>query len=87
LRPEAEPPYPIAALETAPLTQPDGRVLGNMPTAGAIAAENSWNDDVLAWGRRGWAQVRRICNWSRTMGAVLPFTCTAEPLGAGPPGH
>lgn len=50
-----------------------------MPTNAAIAAENEWNDDVLAWGRRGWAQIGRLCQWAKDMGAKLPFGCEAPP--------
>ena len=57
LKPEAEPPFPVEALGDGPE---------------ADAAEDRWWNDVLAWGRMGWGNVRRTCEWAETMGKELP---------------
>lgn len=75
LKREGEPALPAAAFETQPLRDPTTGEVHQMPSSRAIEAENGWNDDVLAWGRRGWAQVGRLCQWSKDMGAKLPFDC------------
>lgn len=37
------------------------------------------DDEVEAWGERGWEAVARICRWSVTNGASLPFRCPKPP--------
>ncbi|MDF0490039.1 hypothetical protein PX554_18045 [Sphingomonas sp. H39-1-10] len=41
-------------------------------------AANAWNDQVLIWGRTGWAQVGRLCRWAADMHmpGVTPDICT-----------
>lgn len=39
-------------------------------------AERRWNDAVLIWGRDGWRQVGRLCQWAKDMG--LAVECEAE---------
>lgn len=57
LRQEAEPEYPIAALE---------------PGEAGAKAEKEWNDKILIWGRKGWAQNRRVCQWAVELGLQVP---------------
>lgn len=56
---EAEPAYPVEALEVDDSLQ---------STAAAIDAENAWDDAVLIWGRSGWAAVGRVCRWAESLG-------------------
>lgn len=60
LQVEPEPAIPDAALGTGPEAE---------------AAEDAWNDDVLLWGRAGWAQVGRLCRWAKGHGS--PVECPA----------
>lgn len=53
----AEPEYPIEAL-----------VSGEV----GAKAEKKWNDSVLIWGRTGWAQNKRVCQWAVDLGMVVP---------------
>jgi hypothetical protein len=53
-----EPAYPVAALAE---------------DESGEAAELGWHDDMLIWGRQGWAQVARVCRWAKDMGA--PVDC------------
>ena len=57
LKQEPEPAYPEAALEEG--------------EAGA-RAEKEWNDKILIWGRRGWAQNQRVCQWAVDLGLKVP---------------
>ena len=57
LKQEAEPAYPEAALE---------------PGEAGAKAEKEWNDKVLIWGRKGWAQNRRVCQWAVNLGLKVP---------------
>ena len=57
LKVEPEPEYPVAALAPGP--------------AGA-EAERKWHDDMLAWGRKGWAQNARVCGWAVELGLKVP---------------
>lgn len=52
-----EPEYPIAALE---------------PGEAGAKAEKEWNDKILIWGRKGWAQNRRVCQWAVELGMKVP---------------
>lgn len=54
---EAEPVFPAAALEPGPL---------------AAEAERKWNDDMIIWGRKGWQQVRRVCEYHVRLGLKVP---------------
>ena len=53
----AEPEYPIAALE---------------PGEAGAKAEKEWNDKILIWGRKGWAQNARVCRWAVELGLKVP---------------
>lgn len=66
---EAEPAYPVEALEVDDSLQ---------STPAAIAAENAWDDEVLIWGRRGWAAVGRLCRWAEDLG-MKDIDCPAPP--------
>lgn len=47
-------------------------------TVEALASDSALalhDDAIEAWGERGWAAVARICQWSVTNGARLPFKC------------
>lgn len=57
LRPAAEPAYPVEALE---------------PGEAGEAAEKSWWNAVLLWGRGEHGKVARICNWARDLGFSTP---------------
>jgi hypothetical protein len=57
LKQEAEPEFPLAALE---------------PGEEGVKAENAWRDKVLIWGRRGWQQNRRVCQWAVDLGMSVP---------------
>ena len=51
-------------------------------TVEALASDNALalhDDEVEAWGERGWETVARICRWSVTNGAPLPFRCPKPP--------
>lgn len=51
-------------------------------TVEALASDNALalhDDEVEAWGERGWEAVARICRWSVTNGATLPFRCPKPP--------
>jgi hypothetical protein len=54
---EAEPPYPVEALQPGE----EGR-----------KAEEAWNARILIWGRRGWAQNARVCRWAVDLGLKVP---------------
>ena len=48
----------------------------------AVASDNALalhDDEVEVWGERGWEAVARICRWSVTNGASLPFRCPLPP--------
>lgn len=36
------------------------------------SAEDAWRDQVLIWGRTGWAQNRRVCLWAVQLGLEVP---------------
>ena len=57
LKQQDEPVYPIEALHEG--------------EAGA-KAEKQWNDRILIWGRTGWAQNRRVCQWAVDLGMKVP---------------
>lgn len=57
LKQEAEPPYPEAALA---------------PGEAGAKAEREWHDKILIWGRKGWAQNRRVCQWAVDLGLKVP---------------
>lgn len=82
-----EPAYPLAALDTRPMTDTAGRVR-EVPTEDAQKVGDAWNDDVLIWGRTGWDQNARVCRWARGLGAKdtagKPIVCP-EPRVASPP--
>lgn len=51
-------------------------------TVEALASDNALalhDDEIEAWGERGWETVARICRWSVTNGASLPFRCPKPP--------
>ena len=51
-------------------------------TVEALESDNALalhDDEVEAWGERGWETVARICRWSVTNGATLPFRCPKPP--------
>lgn len=54
---DAEPEYPLEALQEGDVGK---------------AAEDAWRDKVLIWGRKGWAQNRRVCLWAVDMKMPLP---------------
>lgn len=57
-----EPAYPIEALA---------------PGEAGRAAEDAWRDQILIWGRTGWAQNARVCRWAVDLKlAVPPGYCT-----------
>jgi hypothetical protein len=57
LRQIVEPEYPVAALQ---------------PGDAGAKAEAAWHDKVLIWGRTGWAQNRRVCQWAVDMKLAVP---------------
>jgi hypothetical protein len=42
-------------------------------------AEDKWHDDVLAWGRKGWAQNARVCRWAVDLKMAVPKDYCAPP--------
>jgi hypothetical protein len=44
-------------------------------------ANTAWNDKVLIWGRTGWAQVGRLCQWAvdMNMPGVTKDVCMPKP--------
>ena len=64
LKSSEEPRFPAAALEETPAGK---------------AAEQTFNDDTLAWGRSLKLQVDRLCRWWVNAGGKLPFRCPAAP--------
>lgn len=57
LKQQPEPAYPIEALHEG--------------EEGA-KAEDAWQDRILIWGRTGWAQNRRVCQWAVELGMKVP---------------
>lgn len=57
LKVDAEPVYPVAALE---------------PGEAGQLAEDAWRDEILIWGRKGWAQNARVCKWATELGLDVP---------------
>jgi len=57
LKVDPEPVYPVAALEPGEVGQ---------------QAEDSWRDEILIWGRKGWAQTARVCKWAVELGLEVP---------------
>lgn len=57
LKPQPEPEYPIEALQ-------EGET--------GAKAEDAWQDRILIWGRTGWAQNRRVCQWAVDLGMKVP---------------
>ena len=54
-------------------------------TVEALASDQALarhDDEVEAWGERGWETVARICRWSVTNGASLPFRCSRPSDGS-----
>ena len=68
LQVKPEPPIPPAAFEL----DATGK-----QTEAAKAAEDSWGDAVLLWGREGWLQVGRLCRWAEGHGSTVP--CPVSP--------
>ena len=64
LKSKVEPAFPPQALEE---------------TDAGRAAEQSYNDDVLTWGRGLKLQVDRLCRWWTNAGGKLPFRCPVPP--------
>ncbi len=65
--------YPPAAdvrIEAEPVAPP--------AIATSEAAYEDYNEAVAAWGKRGWAQLARICRYYKAVG--MPVAC--EPAGA-----
>lgn len=54
MKPATEPAYPTAALE---------------PGEAGATAEAAWFNDMIAWGRGEHGKVKRLCDWTQTMGA------------------
>lgn len=38
---------------------------------GSEQAYEAWNEDVRAWGRRGWDRVARLCRWHQSRSPEL----------------
>lgn len=57
LKVDDEPAYPETALQPGEAGQQD---------------EDAWRDEVLAWGRKGWAQNARVCRWAVDLGLKVP---------------
>lgn len=71
----AEPVYPIEALsaaDTGPLGLCEGNTEYPDPDQCGEHYQDLWWKDALAWGRQGWGQNARVCQWSRDMGKELP---------------
>ena len=48
-------------------------------------AEDAWHDRVLIWGRTGWAQNRRVCQWAVDLGLKVPKDYCAVPAPVAAP--
>lgn len=62
---DAEPLYPVAALEACPTN------LRSDPCP-AAEAERKWWNEMLIWGRTHRDRVARICGWGRLLEKDVP---------------
>jgi hypothetical protein len=65
---------PAADLKVEQLPQAGPEIATSEP------AYEAYNQDVMDWGKRGWAAVARLCRFSRSMG--MSIECPAEPATA-----
>lgn len=72
-------PQPTLLLPDARDLRPEAKPRLDPAALGSEHALNEHDDQVEAWGERGWATVGRLCRWFVTNGAELPFDCPPAP--------